>query len=97
MSLVSLVVFVFFFSSRRRHTRCALVTGVQTCALPICYAVLKQFDANGEPIRGDRTIKEDEAAIIRRIFDEYGTGMSPREIAKRLNAEGVKADRKSVV
>src|SRR3546814_3140591 len=27
---------MFFFSSRRRHTRCALVTGVQTCALPIC-------------------------------------------------------------
>src|SRR3546814_4746260 len=27
----------FFFSSRRRHTRCALVTGVQTCALPIWY------------------------------------------------------------
>src|SRR3546814_6188103 len=25
----------FFFTSRRRHTRCALVTGVQTCALPI--------------------------------------------------------------
>src|SRR3546814_5371762 len=29
----------FFFSSRRRHTRCALVTGVQTCALPI-YALV---------------------------------------------------------
>src|SRR3546814_2490045 len=27
---------LFFFASRRRHTRCALVTGVQTCALPIC-------------------------------------------------------------
>src|SRR3546814_6062331 len=27
---------MFFFSRRRRHTRCALVTGVQTCALPIC-------------------------------------------------------------
>src|SRR3546814_12302941 len=27
--------FVFFFSSERRHTRCELVTGVQTCALPI--------------------------------------------------------------
>src|SRR3546814_1596641 len=26
---------IFFFSSRRRHTRCALVTGVQRCALPI--------------------------------------------------------------
>src|SRR3546814_9546507 len=35
--LLLLVSFVslFFFSSRRRHTRCALVTGVQTCALPI--------------------------------------------------------------
>src|SRR3546814_18745761 len=29
------VLLVFFFSSRRRHTSCALVTGVQTCALPI--------------------------------------------------------------
>src|SRR3546814_5910379 len=33
--VLSLLCFVFFFSSRRRHTRCALVTGVQTCALPI--------------------------------------------------------------
>src|SRR3546814_10267794 len=29
------MVYFFVFSSRRRHTRCALVTGVQTCALPI--------------------------------------------------------------
>src|SRR3546814_2560571 len=29
---------LFLFSSRRRHTRCALVTGVQTCALPISTA-----------------------------------------------------------
>src|SRR3546814_2763266 len=36
--LCVVVVFcVFFFSSRRRHTRCALVTGVQTCALPISW------------------------------------------------------------
>src|SRR3546814_7763870 len=34
-------VLFFFFSSRRRHTRCALVTGVQTCALPICPEILK--------------------------------------------------------
>src|SRR3546814_1767864 len=33
VTLLSLL--YFFFSSRRRHTRCALVTGVQTCALPI--------------------------------------------------------------
>src|SRR3546814_4113680 len=31
--------YYFFFSSRRRHTRCALVTGVQTCALPILAAI----------------------------------------------------------
>src|SRR3546814_11067017 len=33
---------VFFFSSRRRHTRCALVTGVQTCALPISTCTRKR-------------------------------------------------------
>src|SRR3546814_3127249 len=44
---------LFFFSSRRRHTRCALVTGVQTCALPI-YRVapvhLLQFDHLAHPM-----------------------------------------------
>src|SRR3546814_5177977 len=34
------MIFFFIFSSRRRHTRCALVTGVQTCALPICILTL---------------------------------------------------------
>src|SRR3546814_5880814 len=33
--------YLCFFSSRRRHTRCALVTGVQTCALPIWPAATK--------------------------------------------------------
>src|SRR3546814_8113331 len=37
--VTDLLLFLFFFSSRRRHTRCALVTGVQTCALPISRAV----------------------------------------------------------
>src|SRR3546814_1162699 len=35
----------FFFSSRRRHTWCALVTGVQTCALPICARLLERSPA----------------------------------------------------
>src|SRR3546814_6023877 len=38
-----------FFSSRRRHTRCALVTGVQTCALPICLCLM-----TGRPSVGRR-------------------------------------------
>src|SRR3546814_2820807 len=36
---------LFFFASRRRHTRCALVTGVQTCALPICLKMFINIDA----------------------------------------------------
>src|SRR3546814_3529934 len=38
---------LFCFTSRRRHTRCALVTGVQTCALPIfnsCLSLAVQHD-----------------------------------------------------
>src|SRR3546814_7540966 len=35
LEIMYLLYVLFFFSSRRRHTRCALVTGVQTCALPI--------------------------------------------------------------
>src|SRR3546814_7735798 len=35
MQLCNKLSWCLFFSSRRRHTRCALLTGVQTCALPI--------------------------------------------------------------
>src|SRR3546814_9362699 len=42
-----IVLFYFFFSSRRRHTICALVTGVQTCALPICLVLLLFGGAGG--------------------------------------------------
>src|SRR3546814_8201024 len=38
--------FSFFFSSRRRHTRCALVNGVQTCALPISVAACGDVNRN---------------------------------------------------
>src|SRR3546814_179754 len=40
--------FLFFFSSRRRHTRCALVTGVQTCALPIFHPGDRQRAIGGK-------------------------------------------------
>src|SRR3546814_8677639 len=43
---------VFFFSSRRRHTRCALVTVVQTCALPI--SIARRLDSLGALTRGQR-------------------------------------------
>src|SRR3546814_12236462 len=47
---------LFFVSSRRLHTRCALVTGVQTCALPICLSSFghPQFLHPARPGRTDR-------------------------------------------
>src|SRR3546814_6394575 len=61
-----LFTFSFFFSSRRRHTRCALVTGVQTCALPICWPALNEtlerFAAEGVDLLvvdgGDGTVRD---------------------------------------
>src|SRR3546814_8867142 len=44
---------MFLFSSRRRHTRCALVTGVQTCALPI----------STSPLPGAQLVNETNAAL----------------------------------
>src|SRR3546814_1271746 len=44
-------VFIFFFSSIRRHTRCALVTGVQTWALPI-YGVQDRRDGRKKRLAG---------------------------------------------
>src|SRR3546814_6391459 len=61
----------FFFSSRRRHTRCALVTGVQTCALPIsslaspCSAELPH--SNGKPLKSNR-FKSCEKNFMPAIF-----------------------------
>src|SRR3546814_10299544 len=50
LSMYIFGVFIFCFSSRRRHTRCALVTGVQTCALPICaLSMLNIARAAGAP------------------------------------------------
>src|SRR3546814_10229373 len=57
MSIFSL--FIFFFSSRRRHTRCALVTEVQTCALPICH--------------GDHSDHAGRIATFRALEKEFGS------------------------
>jgi site-specific DNA recombinase len=53
------------------------------------YDVVKSLDAKGEPIRGDRTINQAEAEVVRRIFREYAAGASPKQIATVLNREAV--------
>jgi site-specific DNA recombinase len=53
------------------------------------YDVVKKLDANGEPIRGDRTINENQAAVVRRIFHDYAAGKSAKTIAFALNKDGI--------
>src|SRR3546814_7334828 len=51
---------VFFFSSRRRHTSCALVTGVQTCALPISQALDETDEERMRSLASVRRARERE-------------------------------------
>src|SRR3546814_8613097 len=58
----------FFFSSRRRHTRCALVTGVQTCALPILPDFIRLAEAFGlVGLRAEKPSEVDD--VIREMID----------------------------
>lgn len=53
------------------------------------YDVVKRFDGNGEPIRGERTINEAQAEIVRRVFRDFARGISPDVIAQQLNTDGI--------
>ena len=53
------------------------------------YRVVRQLNADGEVITGEREIQPDEADVVRRIFRDYVAGKSPRTIAGELNREGV--------
>src|SRR3546814_3639276 len=80
----------FFFSSRRRHTRCALVTGVQTCALPIysqlCHYVQDRLvgkirDAKGREIAGPGQSPFKGRNKPHRGDRKWVNGWSPEQIA----------------
>src|SRR3546814_7692417 len=87
---------VFFFSSRRRHTRCALVTGVQTCALPISldfrYAIglVTLVDVERDPLRFRFRLA---ASPVTRHLGYELTGRYLDEVPER----DMRRDRKSVV
>lgn len=53
------------------------------------YDVVRRYDAAGNPQRGERTINDDQAAVVERIFEAYAHGQSPRAIAKALNNDGI--------
>src|SRR3546814_16867591 len=67
---------VVFFSSRRRHTRCALVTGVQTCALPI-----SQDFRWGAEVMADRHVRNPDAALSGAAKAHYPALQSARGLA----------------
>src|SRR3546814_10587039 len=55
---------LFFFSSRRRHTRCALVTGVQTCALPIYLSDTTALATAAQAVRDKALEARDSASAV---------------------------------
>ncbi|ABL71204.1 recombinase family protein [Paracoccus denitrificans] len=55
------------------------------------YDVVKKFDGDGEPSRGDRTINAAQAEVVRRIFRDYAAGKSAKAIAMALNKDGIPA------
>src|SRR3546814_10372480 len=63
-----------FFSSRRRHTRCALVTGVQTCALPICF----------RPFRGGKKHQPQDSYALRCMPQVHGAVRDALAQAQRV-------------
>src|SRR3546814_3670606 len=78
----------FFFSSRRRHTRCALVTGVQTCALPISHTPLWSsdwiFEGGAIDVDGTGLAVTTEQCLLN---PNRNPGMSKGEIEARLRSE----------
>src|SRR3546814_21057223 len=81
----------FFFSSRRRHTRCALVTGVQTCALPISAGATRStrsaypaVAALATPVHIRSPAPATAAIPRRRTFGAVAGAASPRAGLQRV-------------
>src|SRR3546814_1521193 len=82
------ILIYFFFSSRRRHTRCALVTGVQTCALPI-YAPTRLMKSlgYGKGYQYDPDLPDGVALDQTGFPDELGERVYYRPLARGIEAK----------
>src|SRR3546814_5810072 len=90
----------FFFSSRRRHTRCALVTGVQTCALPISGKIVQGEQAKALVIEDLKPLNLCPVFLTREEIDDYYEGFSNEvlwPICHYVPSYAQFTDRKSVV
>ncbi len=77
----------------KRGQRGQVERGRAAGGLAYGYRVVRRFGADGRPETGLREIDPDQAGIVRRIFAEFLLGLSPRQIAARLNTEGVPGPR----
>src|SRR3546814_4015125 len=88
----------FFFSSRRRHTRCALVTGVQTCALPILPptphgAITAMLVADRI---GGGTFDADDVQMIELLAGHASTRIQADGLIEAVRAEGAEKEYQSL-
>src|SRR3546814_7952806 len=92
ISNISLFSDFFFFSSRRRHTRCALVTGVQTCALPILVGNTGPYATHGftvQSVSGQRGLSQYNCPAKRYVADVAYTNRPVAEIGRASCRERV--------
>src|SRR3546814_5616474 len=90
--MLSGVVLSVFFSSRRRHTRCALVTGVQTCALPIYIgrAICLELASTGAAVAVNALTSGKEAEQLAAEIESAG-GRAMAHVADITDPEAVAA------
>ncbi len=76
-----------------RGMRGRVVEGKNAGGLSYGYEPVPCFDEKGQHDGSELAIVPEQAAVIRRIFEEYAQGRSPRDIAAQLNADGIPAPR----
>src|SRR3546814_10399188 len=85
---------MFFFSNRRRHTSCALVTGVQTCALPILRAMREPARMQRNHARMDVVTRKEIPSVIENHFVEVVVVVEERHFDRaRISLERTRHER----